>query len=374
MAQCKYEYKVGEQRFRMGNLGGAINQQFVGLSEYFLANKPFNRSAFCREAGSYFNNHQDDWASHNNFFEGFTPIWQVLLRTGRLLDAYWVWELAVECATEWESTNPTKHIHKGTPYYFWGMTAVMGGDLDRGFLLMHQALSEDVQLTGLPVPNTPAAAFATLDYQKQDQAFRFKVQEIAESLDSALEYYRKSRNRALTIGQLRIKLLQSPDLLAVAFNFVFILFRLHTLLKKVEPVVRRNDFAALLATNLLFNLCLVLDATMGNKNTRKWRFLDHAEFLSLAAGLNINRPQLTEINNAFNNDFPSMVGRLLSGKFVFKDGQVLSESGIDLSLAYGFRNFGAHKVEGFPIVYQNFEEIAQRLMNVLFLALECLYP
>ena len=58
---------------------------------------------------------------------------------------------------------------------------------------------------------------------------------------------------------------------------------------------------------------------------------------------------------------------------MFKDGRILSESGIDLSLAYGIRNFGAHKVEGFPIVYQNFEEIAQRLMNVLFLALEYLY-
>jgi len=369
----KFNYEIGGQKFVMKDYGNTLNQQFVLLSEYFLANKIFNRSAFCREAGSYFDTHTGDLATHNSFFEGFTPIWQVLLRTGRLLDAYWVWELATECATEWERTNPTQRIHKGTPYYFWGMTAVLGGDLDRGFLLMHQALSEDVQLTGLPVPHTPAVAFATLDYQKQDQAFRSKVQEIAEFLGSALETYRKTRNRALTIEQFRSNLLQSADLLAVAFNFVFILFRLHMLIKNVESVVRRNDFAALLETNLLFNLCLVIDATICNKNRRKRRFIDHAEFLSSAAGLSISHPQLTEINTAFNNDFPSMVGKLLSGKFVFKDGQVLSESGIDLSLAYGFRNFGAHKVEGFPIVYQNFEEIAQRLMDVLFLALECLY-
>lgn len=369
----QFSYRVGGQKFVMKDYGNTLNQQFVGLSELFLANKPFNRSAFCREAGSYFNAHAGDWVAHNSFFEGFTPIWQVLLRAGRFVDAYWVWELAVECVTEWERTNPTKHIHKGTPYYFWGMTAVLGEDLDRGFLLMHQALSEDVQLTGLPVPDTPAVAFAILDFQKQDQAFRFKVQEIAEFLGVALENYRKTRNRALTIEELTSKLLQSADLLAVAFNFVFILFRLHMLQKKVKPIMRRNDFAALLETNLLFNLCLVIDATISKKNTRKWKFIDHAEFLSAAAGLSISHPQLTEINIAFNNDFPSTVGKLLSGKFAFEGGQVLSESGIDLSLAYGFRNFGAHKVEGFPIVYQNFEEIAQRLMNVLFLALEYLF-
>jgi len=369
----QFIYEVGEQKFRMKSFGDAINQRFVDLSEFFLANKTFNSSAFCRDANSYFTNHTGDWAAHDSFFEGFTPIWRVLLGTGRLLHAYQVWELAVECATEWERANPTQRIHKGTPYYFWGMTAVLGGDLDRGFLLMHQALSEDVQLTGLQVPNTPAAAFATLDYQKQDQAFRFKVQEIAEFLDSALGIYRETRNCALTIEELRGKLLQSADLLTAAFNFVFILFRLHMLLKKVESVVRKNEFAALLETNLLFNLCLVIDATIHNKNTGKWQFIDHAEFLSVASGLSIRHPQLGEINNAFKNDFPLMVGKLLSGKFALKNGQALSETGIDLALAYGFRNFGAHKVEGFPIVYQKFEEIAQRLMNVLFLALECLY-
>jgi len=279
----------------------------------------------------------------------------------------------VECVTEWERTNPTKHIHKGTPYYFWGMTAVLGGDLDRGFLLMHQALSEDVHLTGSSIPPTPAFAFVSLDYQKQDQAFRSKVQEIAKFLDSALEIYRKTRNHALTIGQFRSKLLQSAALLPVAFNFVFILFRLHMLLQKVESVVRRNDFAALLETNLLFNLCLVIDETIRNKNTGKWQFIDHAEFLSSASGLNIRRHHLREINAAFRNDFPLMIQNLFSKKFVFNDGQILCETGIGLALAYGFRNFGAHRVEGFPVVYQNFEEITQRLMNVLFLALEYLF-
>ncbi len=369
----RFIYKVGTQKFEMKSFSNPINEQFVYLSQYFLAKKTFNRSAFCREAGLYFDTHTGDWTAHDSFFEGFTPIWQVLLRPGRWMDAYWVWELAVECATMWERAHPTHRIHKGTPYYFWGMTAVLGGDLDRGFLLMHQALNEDVYLTGSAIPPTPAFTFVSLDDQKQDQAFRFKVQEIAQFLDNAIDTYRKTRNQTLTIEQFRCRLLQSVDLLAVAFNFVFILFRLHMLLKKVEAVVRRNDFAALLETNLLFNLCLVIDAIVRNKNTKKWKFIDHAEFLSSAAGLNISHGQLTEINTAFNSDFPSLVDKLLLGKFLFKDGQVLSESGVDLALAYGFRNFGAHKVEGFPIVYQNFEEIAQRLMDVSFLALECLY-
>ncbi len=369
----EFSYQVGQQKFRMGSLGDSINQQFVCLSEHFLANKAFNRSAFCRQASSYFDTHTGDWAAHDTFFNGFTPIWQVLLSRGALLDGYWVWELALECASTWESTNPTQRIHKGTPYYFWGMTAVLAGDLDRGFLLMHQALSEDVQTTGVPLPPAPALAFVSLDYGKQDQAFRSKVQEIAQFLESYLEIYRRTRNGTLTIEQFRSKLLQSADLFHVAFNFVFILFRLHMLLKKVEPDVRMNHFAALLESNLLFNLCLVIDATIHNKNIGKWKFIDHAEFLSVACGLGISRSQLVEINNAFKKDFPFMAGKLLSGNYVFNDGQVLYESGIDLALAYGFRNFGAHKVEGFPIVYQNFEGLAQRLMNVLILSLERLH-
>ena len=114
----KFSYEVGRQKFAMKDLGNTLNQQFVHLSEYFLASRAFNRTAFCREAATYFNNCADDWAAHNILFGGFTPIWQVLLRTGRLLDAYWVWELAVECGTEWERTNPAQRVHKGTLYYF----------------------------------------------------------------------------------------------------------------------------------------------------------------------------------------------------------------------------------------------------------------
>ena len=310
----KFDYKVGGQKFVTKDYGNALNQQFVRLSEYILINKVFNQSAFCQEASSYFTTHTGNWVAHNNFFEGFTPIWQVLLRTGRFLKAYWLWELALECAKEWEKTNPTQRIHKGTPYYFWGMTAVLGGDLDRGFLLMHQALSEDMYLTGSSIPSTPAFAFVSLEYEKRDQAFHFKVQEIAQFLESALETYRRTRSHALNIDELRSKLLQSADLSVVAFNFVFILFRLHLLLKKVESVVRKNEFAALLETNLLFNLCLVIDSIIHNKNTEKWQFIDHAKFLSVASGLSIQRPQLREINSAFKDDFPLMVEKLLSGK------------------------------------------------------------
>ena len=67
----QFDYEVGGQKFRMKSFGDAINQRFINLSEYFLANRPFNSSAFCREANSYFTNHTGDWTAHNSFFEGF---------------------------------------------------------------------------------------------------------------------------------------------------------------------------------------------------------------------------------------------------------------------------------------------------------------
>ncbi len=56
----------------------------------------------------------------------------------------------------------------------------------------------------------------------------------------------------------------------------------------------------------------------------------------------------------------------------------ISEDFTDILLSepfkiYGFRNFGAHKVEDQPVVYQNFDEISRRILNALFFSIEKLY-
>lgn len=256
------------------------------------------------------------------------------------------------------------------------MTAILCGDLDRGFLLMHQALAEDMESSGNPFPNTPASAFVTLDFQKQDQAFRYKIEEVATFLDELLTEYRQARRKTLTLDKFRNRLFHIADLRDVIFSFVFTLFKMKTLFTTVRPNLRANDFAGLLEAGVLFDLCLVIDSVIRYKNPNKWKFIDHVTYLSWTCDLNLNQARLGKLNSAWGRDFvnfPKVANELLTGAFRFSDGSILNLAETDVALAYGLRNLGAHRIESLPIIYQRFEDISQRIMNVLFLAVECLY-
>lgn len=370
-----FEFAIGDNEFKIRDLGPPLNEQFVLLYEGWFTHRlvDFNKEKFVNEALSYFDAHVGDWTAHNHYFESFTPIWSTFLRQGLFALAEDIWTLALYSANQWESTRTSHRIHKGTPYYFWAMTVILRGDIDRGFLLMHQAHDEDIQTSRTPFPRSPARDFITLDHTQEEQAFRDKVLEIATFLDDLLKQYRKFRNRSLTLQQLRDSLLAVENLRHVVFSFVFVLFKLKAMLKDIPSRLRNNPFAGLLETDLLFQLCLVIEAVIREKNPNEVGFRKHAAFLSSSAGFRLNKTRLIRINSDFRKDFPSTTEKLLRGIYTPPDGSDLQESEIDIVLSYGFRNFGAHNVRGYEITYQNLEEIACRIMNVLFLAVECLY-
>jgi hypothetical protein len=62
------------------------------------------------------------------------------------------------------------------------MTVLLRGDLDHGYLLIHQAVLEDIETSGQPRPNTPGYALVSLDYNRVEQAFRQWVMAQAEFL------------------------------------------------------------------------------------------------------------------------------------------------------------------------------------------------
>jgi hypothetical protein len=107
-------------------------------------------------------------AAHDEYFNCFTPIWKSLL-PGVPDVAEKVWELAFDPVQQWEQANPGKLIDKGTLCYFWGATALLRGNLDRGYLLIHQSVEEDSRTSGLQIPPTPSYALVGLDYEKPDR-------------------------------------------------------------------------------------------------------------------------------------------------------------------------------------------------------------
>jgi hypothetical protein len=79
-----------------------------------------------------------------------------LLQRRRYFEGIHVWNYALGPALEWEKRNKPNKIHKGTPYYFLGVTGILNNELENGFFAMHQVLKEDKRLSGRRIPAAPA--------------------------------------------------------------------------------------------------------------------------------------------------------------------------------------------------------------------------
>ena len=107
----------------------------------------------------------------------------------------------LEPAITWEHYNPGRLVHKGTALYFWGVTALRRGDLDRGYLLMHQALEEDKRNWGVITPTKPAFALVSLDATNANQWYRSWVFNQATFLGELIEQYSQFYKRVLNFAE-----------------------------------------------------------------------------------------------------------------------------------------------------------------------------
>jgi hypothetical protein len=358
--------------FDLLDLVPEMDREFANLYKYLIDQRPYETDNFHRAALNFFDIVREDTVSHDQFFNNLSPLAFLHFKNEHWHKAERVWEFALRSAIEWEKRNPGEFIHKGTPFYFSGMAAISRGDLDRGYAFMHQSLEEDIQTHNVEHPQTPAFAFATLDYEKVNQAFRGWSLRLAESLQNFLESYRHSRGRTLLMDDFRAKFLIDPPDLDAIFLFTYTLGRLF-LLNEVPKYTMQSRFVGQLQANLLFDLILVVNVILRTHNPGHRGFSMQMLFLAEQAELNLTQNMIQEqVNRAFKEDLESTLKDLLDGQYRFQDGVSPSPIEADLMIAYGFRNFGAHDVSSVPIIWQRFPIIRQRLFNVLFLAVETL--
>jgi hypothetical protein len=244
---------------------------------------------------------------------------------------------------------------------------------------MHQALEEDKKTLHSDAPKTPAYYFVTLNYERQDQFFKQKVEEIARFVDGKLGTYRSRTGGALTLPDFKSRFLENSTLQDVVFYFVFTIFRLKKLIEEIDQRLKENVFSTLLQANTILDFCLIVENTIkkqkkySNANLGQQTIGPLFEFLSSKSSLNIAGPKMKELNDAFKGDFSNALQRLLLSQYHFEDGTTLQPIEEDLAITYGFRNFGAHKIEAQPIIYQNFDKISGVILNVLFYSVEKLY-
>lgn len=372
----KYIFQIGRNRFFLNNLNPSLNEQFKNLHKAYLSGGTFEWNKLENSSHDFFDDTYDDYKKVDSYFNNFTPVWKSLLSQGLFGKAEEVWKDSLRIAIEWEENNDAR-IHKGTPYYFWGMTSILSGQIDKGFFLMHQALEEDIKTHGDQAPPTPARYFVLLNPEKQRQAFRRRVVEISDFLKSFLEKYRSQRNQSLNFTDFRSSFLEEVELKETAFSFVYDLFKFEWILKRTGRIKMSHAFGSIYQASLLFSLCRDIENLLSYKyqgSANRPTFYNYVcEELSPQGGMRLNKDNVGKINHDQQSNFESTVKKLLTGAYQFDDGTSPVPMEADVGIAYCFRNFGAHSIGDYPVIHENFEEIAERILNVLFLTLETLY-
>jgi hypothetical protein len=369
-----YKFEINSMNFSIEDLGQAMNEQFRSLYVYYFANGSFDREIFEIQSHTYFDNFRSI-NDHDRYFNNLTPLWLILLQRGLFTHAEQVWEIVTEAAARWEKLNHNDKIHKGAGFYFWGITCILKEDLEKGFLLMHQAVEEDIR-NPIPDPKcTPAYSFVSLDYNQQNQLFRNKVLELAEFVEEKLTTYKAERNGKLTMADFRTRILQNPDLVEQVFLFVYELFHLKKMLAENKRGLTKNTYGSMLMVQSIFTFTLIIDNLIkekhNNQDSHKQQFMHLLVFLSQKAKLNMDESKLKAINGMFTRDFQGTFEKLMNSQPLFKSRFSATEE--DIAISYGFRNSAAHKIKNRGYIHAMFNDIVNRIFYLFFFAIEKLY-
>ena len=371
MDPAKFQLSIGSMTFELGKFSPEIDRAFILFYQAVIGGSQPDHADFDPVALSFFDSHELTPVLVDLYFTNFTPLWSHLVAEGRLATAFALWEWALRPAFAWE-LQQGRHLHKGTAFYFAGMTAILSRDLDGGYLLMHRALEEDIRTSGMESPETPAYALVVMDSIQTHQAFRDWVLAKAELVTMALDKYRREHQRSLDFMAFRSRFLTKPELREEVFLFSYSVARLLHF-QHLPSTTLSSDFAGQLCANLLFDLALVVDASIRCKYPAKWKFVDLATRLSMNANLGLSKRHLRELNKSFHCDFEGTVEQILRKQLRLSDGVRPVGLSAALGLTYGCRNRGAHDVSAVRVIRERFTEISAALLETLFATIEVLH-
>ena len=175
---------------------------------------------FEEEMFAFFDRNQKSSPLQDGFFSNLTFIWNQYFQAGRFGEAQSFWQRVIRKTREWEQHSGIR-IHKGSALYFWSATAILQGEVDKGFFLMHRAVEEDILTSGQDFPNTPAFMFVTLNFQESRQFFYGYVKSLADYLNQFFNQYRMERTSHLTIEDLRARYLEHPPSIHSVFSLSY---------------------------------------------------------------------------------------------------------------------------------------------------------
>jgi hypothetical protein len=358
------------------DVGPEMAVAFQGLYAHHYLHQPMDWNGFHTAAVAYFDTVRGDSEGHSAYFNNFTRVWVNLLNKGQTEAALRIWPRSLEPAYAWEANHPSERIHKGSPYYFWGGTAVLVGDLDLGFLLVHQAFEEDKLDTALESPDLPAWKFVALEDTSPQQLFRPVVTSLAEFVAERIATYNQQCGGNLTLEAFKQKLLRNTALQDPAFYFVYALSRARRLLQ-IDPHLKDSVFAPLLQLNALLDFYMVLESVLQAKFPAFHQIAPLVTQFSVTYGYTVHqadaskkRPKMEIVKVAFETDPAGTLVALVNNTFAATQ---LTSVEAALAVAPPMRNYGAHKIESQPVFTTHFAELLQLSLNSIFVTIECAY-
>jgi hypothetical protein len=351
-------------------LDNLTDAAFADLYASYFSNQVLIWDSFVIAAYQFFDRNpiSNPPTVHDAYFNNFIPIWERFYTDGNFDKAEHVWFRALEPAFKWEKINPNTRIHKGAAYYFWAMTALQRGDLDKCYALMHCSVQEDILTLGGGIPKTAGYAFVSLDFSNPNQALYDWVRGQMIYLNERQNRYSEKYERPFTLEDFRKKFLCAPPRAEIAFLFTYSIARLMKI-SSIPTYALQSGFSAQIIANLFFDITLVIDAAIKSKHNKE-KFIDLAEFLLDYVK---NPLKLGEVNNAFKNNLGETLTLILNNTFSLPGNIPLSNFQSDVAIAYGLRNCGAHNISSVEPIGKRFLEIEQALLNVLFAVVDHLY-
>lgn len=370
---------IGNKSVRINDLEHAVNEDFLSLHESTYGLPALDVNKFKQNSFNFFDaikTATNNFAKHDEYFNNFTIIWQTLIDQQKYKQSEELWKFALDIALEWEQNNVPMRIHKGTPYYFWAVSCFLNDDIDKGFSLMHQAYEEDESTFshggggGNNPDDLPAGLFLYFVPANNAQFFKPKLDMIKRFLeDCFINNYVNNRARTFSYAVFEQKFLRSARVTKeVKFHFNLNLFRLEKILNRFPDTSEKNTISSLLYIETIFDLCRVLEFIIKNTTRQEDHFLQDIKDFS-------HRYKSNTLLGNFNsrdfhtNNFMNTLQDILNSNYLI-DGSIPDNLESDILITYGFRNFGAHRIEEHSLIVNSFDKIIRSIMNTIFLSIE----
>jgi hypothetical protein len=354
-----------------------INTEFKVLFKSVLDGENLDFSDFELASLDFFDEVEKRFGSakeksdhHNHYFQAFAYLCNNYFN-GQMNQIDYFWDLALKPAFKWEQLHNGSNIHKGTAFYFWGMSSIINNEIDKGYLLFHQALSEDQRTFNSDFPETPSFYFVSLNYSQFDQAFREWVVMQANFISSFLKEYLTEFETDFNLEKFRNKFLYHPPDIDILFKFAYAIAKL-MVFKRMPEQCKDNLFTSQLELNLLFDFVLVIDACLKKKFDLP-NFCCLAAELSKRTGNSLSQQKLSEINGMFNENFENTLFHALNRSLTLKDGIKITGIDNDIAISYGIRNRGAHEINSTNFLGEKYKYLLTSLFKVLFLIVDKIY-